>query len=343
MSKKYKINLKIRKDIFLNPDDNKVYLIYDIPEINRDSEDIYDQDIYCTEKSINYKGSKQAIVCSKIQSRENADDDDSFTKGETYEDEKKEQNKYKKPINSRDPNSWIQKYFRNNNYSVLDNEGGGDCFFAVIRDGFKNINKDVSVEKLRKVLTEKTTQEQYKNYRERYTILKNEIKDIKRKMKKTEQENKIYKKRLVRDLKEAKRNWSDISWMSGITSLDQLKSKMFTCNFWADSVTTDVLELALNTKFIVISSVNWRQGLDPLICGNFVQHEVEEKGYFNPKYYIIMEHTGNHYKLIKYKGKGIFKFNEIPYGLKTKIVNRCMKSRGKSIYNYIHEFAELIE
>ena len=130
-------------------------------------------------------------------------------------------------------------------------------------------------------------------------------------------------------LKEAKRNWSDIKWMKGITSLDKLKSKMLTCNFWADSVTTDVLELALNTKFIVLSSVNWRSGMPPLICGNFVQQEVEEKGYFKPKYYIIMEHTGSHYKLIKYKGKGIFRFHEIPHGLKTQIVNRCMKSRGK--------------
>ena len=53
--------------------------------------------------------------------------------------------------------------------------------------------------------------------------------------------------------------------MKGLTSLDKLKSKMLTCNFWADSVTTDVLELALNTKFIVISSVNANL---PLICGN---------------------------------------------------------------------------
>ena len=75
--------------------------------------------------------------------------------------------------------------------------------------------------------------------------------------------------------------------MKGITTLNKLKSKMLTCNFWADSVTTDVLEMALNTKFIVISSVNWGQGLPPLICGNFVQQEVEDKGYFKPKYYII--------------------------------------------------------
>ena len=321
-------------------------------------------------------------VLVDLNIEENVDDDDFFTEGETDKDEKKERKKYKKPTDKTDPNSWIQEYLHNNNYSILDNEGGGDCFFAVIRDGFKNINKDVSVDKLREMLTEKTTQEQYQNYKERYTMLKNELTDIRRQipdtkaktkelkkkfnklvrtakkekdvptrksqMKEARQEKKKYteskekEERLDRDLREAKRNWSDISWMKGITSLDKLKSKMLTCNFWADSVTTDVLELALNTKFIIISSVNWGQGLAPLICGNFVQQEVEEQGYFKPKYYIIMEHTGNHYKLIKYKGKGIFRFHEIPYGLKTQIVNRCMKSRGKSLYNYIPKFARLI-
>ena len=313
---------------------------------------------------------------------ENVDDDDFFTEGETDKHEKKERKKYKKPADASDPNSWIQEYLHNNNYSVLDNEGGGDCFFAVIRDGFKNINKSISVEKLREMLTENTSLEQYQNYKERFTMLKNELTDIRRQipdtkaktkeirkkfnkmvkkakkekdvptqkqqMKEARQEKKKYNAskekegRLERDLKEAKRNWSDIKWMKGITSLDKLKSKMLTCNFWADSVTTDVLELVLNTKFIVISSVNWRSGTPPLICGNFVQQEVEEKGYFKPKYYIIMEHTGSHYKLIKYKGKGIFRFHEIPHGLKTQIVNRCMKSRGKSLYNYIPKFARLI-
>ena len=167
-------------------------------------------------------------------------------------------------------------------------------------------------------------------------------------MKEARQEKKKYDEskekegRLERELKEAKINWSDIKWMKGVTSLDKLKSKMLTCDFWADSVTSDVLELALNTKFIIISSNNWKQGMPPLVCGNFVQQEVEEKGYFKPKYYVIMEHTGSHYKLIQYKGKGIFRFHEIPYGLKTQIVNRCMKSRGKSLYNYIPKFARLI-
>ena len=345
-----------------------------------DDDDEVEDDLNAETTSPSLSNPPPVLVDLNIE--ENVDDDDFFTEGETDKDEKKERKKYKKPTDRSDPNSWIQEYLHNNNYSVLDNEGGGDCFFAVIRDGFKNINKDVSVEKLREMLTEKTTQEQYQNYKERFTMVKNELTDIRRQIPDTKAKTKELKKkfnkivrtakkekdvptrnaqmkdakkekkkyteskekeeRLGRELKEAQRNWSDISWMKGITSLDKLKSKMLTCNFWADSVTTDVLELALNTKFIVISSVNWGQGLPPLVCGNFVQQEVEDKGYFKPKYYIIMEHTGNHYKLIKYKGKGIFRFHEIPYGLKTQIVNRCMKSRGKSLYNYIPKFAKLI-
>ena len=345
-----------------------------------DDDDEVEDDLNAETTSPSLSNPPPVLVDLKIE--DNVDDDDFFTEGETDKDEKKERKKYKKPTDKGDPNSWIQEYLHNNNYSVLDNEGAGDCFFAVIRDGFKNINKDVSVEKLREMLTENTTQDQYQNYKERYSMIKNELTDIRRQipdtkaktkdikkkynklvrtakkekdvptqkkqMKEARQEKKKYDEskekegRLERELKEAKINWSDIKWMKGVTSLDKLKSKMLTCDFWADSVTSDVLELALNTKFIIISSNNWKKGMPPLVCGNFVQQEVEEKGYFKPKYYIIMEHTGSHYKLIQYKGKGIFRFHEIPYGLKTQIVNRCMKSRGKSLYNYIPKFARLI-
>ena len=59
---------------------------------------------------------------------------------------------------------------------------------------------------------------------------------------------------------------------------------------------------------------------------------------FKPKYYILAEHTGNHYKLITYKGKKNFRFHEIPHGIKKLIQEKCMESSGKNIFSYIPKF-----
>ena len=42
------------------------------------------------------------------------------------------------------------------------------------------------------------------------------------------------------------------------------------------------------------------------------------------------------------KDKSIFRFHELPFGMKEKIVETCMKSKGKTLYNYIPKFAKLI-
>ena len=119
---------------------------------------------------------------------------------------------------------------------------------------------------------------------------------------------------------------------------------MKTCDYWADAWAISTLELALNTKFIILSSDEYRHGnySRVLRCGDFVPKAIEDKTYFKPKYYMIIEHTGNHYKLITYKGKDIYRFHELPFGIKQKIVDKCMKSRGKSLYNYIPKFAKMI-
>ena len=68
---------------------------------------------------------------------------------------------------------------------------------------------------------------------------------------------------------------------------------MKTCDYWADQWAISTLEVILNTKFIILSSDQYRKGnYDGVFqCGDFVHQEIEKKRYFKPKYYIIFEHT----------------------------------------------------
>ena len=70
-----------------------------------------------------------------------------------------------------DPNDiWIQKFMQNPNYEIQDNEGGGDCLFATIRDAFSSIAFQTSVNKLRKKLSDEATEQIFMQYKEQYDM-----------------------------------------------------------------------------------------------------------------------------------------------------------------------------
>merc|ERR1711871_1833199 len=66
--------------------------------------------------------------------------------------------------------NWLQKFMRNKKYSILDNEGSGDCFFAVLRDAFKGLNKDITVQQIRNELSENANQDIYERFKEQYDM-----------------------------------------------------------------------------------------------------------------------------------------------------------------------------
>ena len=272
------------------------------------------------------------------------------------EETKKQAKDYREKYHESPKDIWIEKLLKNKNYTIVDNEGGGDCFFATIRDAFSSIAQQTSVGKLRKKLSSEATEKIFFNYKEQYDMYKDGLIRDTNKIKELEGEYLLLKQRftevidrneqkmisnaakavkkehdkLVEEKKVTAEILKEYKFMKGIETLEAFKSKLKKSDFWADTWTISTLERLLNVKFIIMSSELYRSGdiKNVLQCGQLNDEVLQQRGRFTPEFYIIVDHMGNHYKLIGYKKKQIFKFTEIPYDIKNLIVERCMEKNA---------------
>ena len=82
---------------------------------------------------------------------------------------------YREKYHESKQDTWIQKFMKNINYSITDNEGGGDCLFATIRDAFETIGQDTTVNRLRSKLSDNVKINLFEDYKERYDLFLGEI------------------------------------------------------------------------------------------------------------------------------------------------------------------------
>ena len=252
--------------------------------------------------------------------------------------------------------TWIDKFMKNKNYSIQDNEGGGDCLFATIRNAFASIAQQTSVNKLRKKLAEEVTEEIFDGYKEQYDMYSaalirdtNIIKeleqeylllrqrfeseldrDTKKAISVQAKEVKAQHDRLVEEKKVTAQILKEYKFMKGVDNIDKFKKLVKHCDFWADTWAISSLERILNFKFIILSSESYKSGdtKNVLQCGQLNDKILEQRGRFTPEFYIIIDYTGNHYKLVGYKKKLIFKFSELPYDIKKMIFEKCMEKNA---------------
>ena len=107
-------------------------------------------------KTNEWSSPNKPTVLSEILKEDDDNDDDIDTNMQDAIDERME---YKQKRN--DP--WIKKFMKSSKYNLVDNEGKGDCLFAVIRDAYKG-TKDITVEQLREIVSENATQEVFDNF-----------------------------------------------------------------------------------------------------------------------------------------------------------------------------------
>lgn len=337
-------------------------------------DEVTEEEEFEDEQSVQTKSKADSIKTSEDDRiPENRSDIFILTKGITVpgllpEESKKEAKDIREKYKESKEHNWVQKFMKNPYYDLIDNEGGGDCLFATIRDAFSSIAQQTSVAKIRKKLSDEATNEVFQNYMEMFDMYNNamitdtaKIKELSKnyvglkdkfsnvldrneqkvlvdnaKKVKTEHDN------LVREKKMTAEMMSEYKFMKGIDSLEKFKKIIQTCDFWGETWAISTLERALNIKFILLSNEAYtaKDNDNVLQCGQLNDEILQDKGYFNPDFYIVAEFNGSHYKLVAYKDKQIFTFSEIPYDLKKLIVDKCME-KNSGPFSLIKEFKEL--
>ena len=283
------------------------------------------------------------------------------------EETKKDAKDLREKYHEQPTDPWIAKFMKNKHYSILDNEGGGDCFFATIRDAFSQIAQQTTVQKLRNKLADEMNEETFLNYKEHYDMYKaslvkdaNDIKQLstqydliksrysqtidsneKKQLVDAGQKLKDEHERLVREKKITTQILDEYKHMKGVDTLEKFVKILKTCSFWADTWAISTIERILNIKFVLLSkhAYNGEDFDNVLNCGQLNDSFLENQGDFKPDYYIMVEYTGDHYKLIGYKKKMIFTFREIPFDVKKLITEKCME-KNAGPFHLIQDFKQ---
>ena len=285
------------------------------------------------------------------------------------EETQKEALKLKSEYEESTSNDWVAKFMKNNKYKIFDNEGGGDCYFAVVRDAFKQIGQETTVDKLRNLLANEVTDEVFQEYYKLYLALDNELKENEKENLQLKQFLKELKNRVNQNvsnkeehsqlIKQAKDSTAQLEklkkdkaeqehflkynfgFMKDIDTLQKYKDFVRTSRYWIDTWGISTLESKLNMKMIIFSEEAFDEGsFDSVLnCGE-ANKNIEKTGKFTPNYYIMTSYTGTHYTLISYKDKKILTFSEIPYDVKMLVINKCME-KNSGIYHIIQDFRNL--
>ena len=207
-----------------------------------------------------------------------------------------EANEIKKTFKKSSRNNWIQKFMKNNNYGIHEVESNGDCFFAVIRDAFKQIGQITTVDTLRAILAKEATDTVFQAYLTMFLGFDSNIQRIENEMRKIKKilENDMKSRakvvrgnatetaKIMTDVEELKKKYAqlnaekketesllqiDVGFVrdidtienirSGKTNLEDFRRYIQTPKFWADSWAISILEKYLNIKIIVLSEFSY--------------------------------------------------------------------------------------
>jgi hypothetical protein len=282
------------------------------------------------------------------------------------EESKKTAKKIRRKYQENSTHTWVQKYMKNPHYFVLDVDMNKDCLFSILKEVFQSIGQQTTIQKLRNKLGEKVSDSLYQEYRDIFTkyerivkVEKERIETIKLQYDKIQKQlkegvlNREQRIQLIEKgkelfqenemLKQKKKILKEIVdeyiFMKDIHSVSDLRKKVKSCDFWKEEWCLPMLEYLLNIKFIVLNYNYYKENdmHNVLECKRAIEEIENNVDGFQPEFYILLEKIGSHYKILGYRKKSIFTFQELPYDLKEMIQYKCMEQKDNT-FQYILDF-----
>jgi predicted NAD-dependent protein-ADP-ribosyltransferase YbiA (DUF1768 family) len=261
---------------------------------------------------------------------------------------------------------WLQRFMKNNHYLLVENEGGGDCLYACVRDAYGSLGYQTTVMKLRRKISGEISQgkleelsSKYEFYAHENNVLANQIKELESKYETTQQlfeqtqdyENKkklltlsksIFAERdkVINKKKICVEILTHYDFMKNVDSLEKLKKKMQSCVFWANPWVLSIFERILNIKFIVFDHLSFQNhDFGSVFAENEIDPILKNRKLFEPSFYILLERDSEkNYKLISYKKKQLFVYSELPYDLRDLIKQKCLHHLESCLFCGIKQF-----
>lgn len=284
------------------------------------------------------------------------------------EETKADAEKIKEEYSERKNAQWVEKYMSNGHFDIVETNNNGDCFFDTVRLAYEQAGHITTIKKLRAIVANAVTYEMFMEYRELYQSTLGEIDDVDKQLRKLVAENKGLKERLKQiptsekaqrneiitaansvkkqheDLKEKqvanKEFLQEFDFMKGVDTIEKFREIIQTPVYWADNWAIDVLERELNMKTVIFSEEDYDENDENNVIRCSISSSSDPRESFEPEFYVMTTYSGKHYRLITYKNKRIFKFNEIPYDVKIMVVIKCMEKNSGN-FSKIPDFKNL--
>ena len=258
-----------------------------------------------------------------------------------------------KQYNPMQGHNWIKKFMENDEYEIVSNECSSvNSLFCIVRDAFLQIGLKTSVKVIHDLVAKEITDEFYDMCLDKYLIYSSEIARLDKEMREIKKTVSIYKVRIekttnkeehraiLKSADELKDKYKELSikkklvdshvaeyaFMKELKSTEEMRKSNFSANDVMHDFAVKAIEKELNIKMIGLIQDAFEQG----DLNATIQCYGEEHANPKPRHYIIMAHSMKHKRceLVSYKGKRIFVFAEVPYHIKTLVVNKCAELNG---------------